>query len=130
MEPESSLIDPINAINLKKVQAIQEADMSTKRRKSEFVHIGPVMKRLLKQCEATGGNDLRRIGEIWDQVVDPAIAANARPAAIHHATLLVHVSSSPWLHQLQFLKKDILVRLNAELTGSVLQELLFKIGPV
>ena len=103
--------------------------MASKRRKSEFVHIGPVMKRLLKECEATGGNELRRISQIWDQVVDPGVAENARPAAINHATLLVHVTSSPWLHQLQFMKKDILSRLNAELTAPVLADILFKIGP-
>lgn len=104
--------------------------MPPKRTKSEFVHIGPVMKRLLKECEATGGNQLRRINAIWDQVVDPAIALNARPAAINNAILLVHVTSSPWLHQLQFLKKDILVRINTELKAPVLDDLLFKIGPV
>ena len=104
--------------------------MSPKRIKSEFVHIGPVMKRLLKECEATGGNQLRRITAIWDKVVDPAIADNARPSAINNSILLVHVTNSPWLHQLQFLKKDILNRLNAELEVPVLDDLLFKIGPV
>jgi predicted nucleic acid-binding Zn ribbon protein len=105
--------------------------MSSKRTKSEFVHIGPIMKRLLKECEATGGNELRRINDVWTRVVAPAVAANARPAAIRHTTLLVHVTSSPWVHELQFLKKDILGRLNAELTGTAeVNELLFKIGPL
>jgi predicted nucleic acid-binding Zn ribbon protein len=105
--------------------------MSSKRGKSEFVHIGPIMKRLLKACEATGGNELRRINDVWTRVVDPAVAANARPAAINNTTLLVHVTSSPWVHQLQFLKKEILGQLNAELTGAaVVKDLLFKIGPL
>jgi len=107
-----------------------EVYMASKRRKSEFVHIGPVMKRLLKECEATGGNELGRINQAWNRVVDPAVAENARPTAINQNTLLVHVTSSPWLHQLQFLKKDILGRLNAELNGPVLEDLLFKIGPI
>ena len=105
--------------------------MSSKRGKSEFVHIGPIMKRLLQACEATGGNELRRINDVWTRVVDPAVAANARPAAINNTTLLVHVTSSPWVHQLQFLKKEILGQLNAELTGAaVVKDLLFKIGPL
>jgi predicted nucleic acid-binding Zn ribbon protein len=105
--------------------------MSSRRAKSEFVHIGPIMKRLLKAYEASGGSELRRINDVWTRVVDPAVSANARPAAIKRATLLVHVTSSPWVHQLQFLKKDILGRLNAELTGkAVVEELLFKIGPL
>ena len=104
--------------------------MASKRRKSEFVHIGPVVKRLLKECEATGGNELRQIHQVWDRVVDPGVADNARPAAINQNILLVHVSSSPWLHQLQFSRKDILGRLNAELNGPVLVDLLLKIGPI
>ena len=107
-----------------------EPFMPTKRTKSEFVHIGPVMKRLLKECENTGGRQLRQICAIWDEVVEPAIADNARPAAINNAILLVHVTSSPWLHQLQFLKKDILAKLNAALDAPVIDDLLFKIGPI
>ena len=104
--------------------------MSAKRTKSEFVHIGPVLNRLLKECETTGGNQLERIRRVWDQVVDPGICENAQPAAINKTILLIHVSSSPWLHQLQFLKKDILARLNAELPAAALEDLLFKIGPL
>lgn len=104
--------------------------MSAKRTKSKFVHIGPVLNRLLKECEATGGNQLERIRQVWNRIVDPGIGDNAQPAAINRTTLLVHVSSSPWLHQLQFLKKDILSRLNAELSTLVLEDLLFKIGPL
>lgn len=104
--------------------------MSAKRTKSEFVHIGPVLSRVLKECEATGGSQLLRIRQVWNDIVDAGIRENAQPAAISKTTLLVHVSSSPWMHQLQFLKKDILSRLKAELTTPVLEDLLFKIGPL
>lgn len=104
--------------------------MSAKRAKSEFVHIGPVLNRLLKECESTGGNQLKHIKQVWEQIVDPGTNENAQPAAINRTVLLVHVSSSPWLHQLHFLKKDILARLNAGLPSPVIEDLLFKIGPL
>jgi hypothetical protein len=104
--------------------------MASKRPKAEFVHIGPVLKRLLKDCEGTGGSQLVRIRQAWNQVLDAGVRDNAQPAAINKTTLLVHVTSSPWLHQLQFLKKDILSRLKGELPAMGLEDLLFKIGPL
>jgi predicted nucleic acid-binding Zn ribbon protein len=104
--------------------------MSAKRTRSEFVHIGPVLNRLLKECESTGGNQLEHIKQVWEQTVESGINENAQPAAINRTVLLIHVSSSPWLHQLQFLKKDILARLNAALPTAVIEDLLFKIGPL
>ena len=58
------------------------------------------------------------------------IAENARPAAFKGKILLVHVNSSPWLHQLSFLKKDILARINRELGQDLVDEIKFKIGPL
>lgn len=104
--------------------------MASNRAKSEFTHIAPVLKGLLKECRVYGGGELARILQVWERTVDPGIRENARPAAIRKGALLIHVTSSPWLHQLQFLKTGILARLNAELTTIELNELIFKIGPL
>ncbi len=103
--------------------------MPPERKKSEFVHIGPVLNRLLKECESTGGSQMAQIRYVWNRIVDPGIRENAQPAAINKTVLLVNVSSSPWLHQLQFLKQDILSRLNDEMSPLILEDMIFKIGP-
>ena len=104
--------------------------MSGKRPKADFVPIGPVLKRLLREYEATGGGELLNIRRVWNHVVDPGVCENAQPVAINKDIVLVHVTSSPWLHQLQFLKQDILLRLNSELASVVLKDLMFKIGSI
>jgi len=42
----------------------------------------------------------------------------------------VHVSSSAWLHQLQFLKAELLNKLNDNLKNERIEDIKFKIGPV
>ena len=71
-----------------------------------------------------------KVWELWDRAVGEIIAENARPAAFKGKILLVHVNSSPWLHQLSFLKKDILTRINRELGQDLVDEIKFKIGPL
>jgi predicted nucleic acid-binding Zn ribbon protein len=42
--------------------------------------------------------------------------------------LVVHVTNSTWLHQLGFMKADILARLNQLLGTGLVAEIKFKIG--
>jgi predicted nucleic acid-binding Zn ribbon protein len=67
---------------------------------------------------------------LWDRVVGAPIAGNAKPAAFKGRILLVHVTSSTWIHQLQFLRKDIIEQLNRALGKELIEEIKFKIGPV
>jgi predicted nucleic acid-binding Zn ribbon protein len=58
------------------------------------------------------------------------IAQNARPAAFKGRILLVHVTSSTWVHQLQFLKVEMIDKLNDALGKALIDDLKFKIGTV
>jgi len=58
------------------------------------------------------------------------VAENTRPAAFKGKLLIVHVSSSTWTHQLQFLKQDILRNVNAALGKDLVADIKFKIGPL
>ena len=62
------------------------------------------------------------------KVVGPPISDNAKPFAVKGSILLVHVSSSAWLHQLRFLKADLLKKLNHSLTNERIEDIKFKIG--
>jgi predicted nucleic acid-binding Zn ribbon protein len=104
--------------------------MPKSKKNSELVHIGNILNNVLKTCRSDCDEELSKVWSLWERAVGDVIAKNTKPEAFKGNLLLVLVNSPPWMHQLQFLKKDILVRLNAELTGPALQELLFKIGPV
>jgi predicted nucleic acid-binding Zn ribbon protein len=104
--------------------------MTEKRSSADFVHIGQVLSSVLKSCRRGGDIELPRIWHVWPQVVDRAVAQNTRPAAIKDDLLLVHVSSSPWIHRLQFLKQDIIEKLNTAMGKTVVRDMTFKIGPL
>jgi predicted nucleic acid-binding Zn ribbon protein len=92
------------------------------------VHIGGVLTEVLKHFRPEAEQGMLRIWRVWDRVVGADIARNARPAAFKGSILLVHVTSSTWLHHLQYLKGDLLARLNDDLGQSVVSEIKFKIG--
>lgn len=105
--------------------------MEKNRRKiKESVHIGSVLKNILKNLRHDSDEDLTQVWQLWDEVVGIAIAENAQPAAFKGKLLLVNVISSTWIHQLQFLKKDIIEKLNTALGQDLIEDIKFKIGPV
>jgi predicted nucleic acid-binding Zn ribbon protein len=61
----------------------------------------------------------------WDEAVGPKIAARARPVEIRGKTLFVDVRGSSWIHELSFLKEDILRKLNERVGGGAIEEIVF-----
>jgi predicted nucleic acid-binding Zn ribbon protein len=104
------------------------ADYRKKSKKS--AHIGSIMNDVLKTLRPEADSGLVQVWQLWDGAVGRAIAENARPAAFKGKLLLVHVASSPWIHQLQFLKAEIIQKLNAALGKDLIEDIKFKIGPV
>lgn len=98
--------------------------------RSEFVHIGSVVDKIFRSARNDADADMIQVWNIWKEAVGSAVAENARPAAFKGNLLLVNVSSSPWLQQLQFLKADIIIRLNLALKQELVKEIKFKIGPL
>ena len=92
------------------------------------VHIGGVLDSLMKQLRPEAESDMLRIWRIWADAVGEDLARNARPAAVKGSTLLVHVSSSTWLHHLQFFRREVITRLNAGLGQNRVEDIKFKVG--
>jgi predicted nucleic acid-binding Zn ribbon protein len=95
---------------------------------ADAAHIGGVLTELLKHFRPETEQGMLRIWRVWDRVVGADIARNARPAAVKGSLLLVHVTSSTWLHHLQYQKVDLLARLNEALGQAVVGDIKFKIG--
>ena len=104
--------------------------MERKKPKANFVHIGSIIDDVLKSFRHASDAELIQVWRIWDDLVGDVIAQNAKPAAFKGDVLLVHVSSSPWVHQLQFLKGNIILKLNSALGKKMIKDLRFKIGPL
>ena len=95
--------------------------------RGDALPIGKIIEKLISGRRPQTDAGMARVFELWPAAF---IAENARPAAFKGNVLLVYVSASPWLHQLQFLKADIIARVNAALGEPLVSDIKFKIGPV
>ena len=98
--------------------------------KRSFVHIGHVIRDMLKNHRLETDTSLIRVWDIWEDAVGEVIAAHTRPAAFKGHLLIVNASSSSWLQQLRFLKPEIIGKINHVLRETAVQDIKFKIGPV
>lgn len=95
-----------------------------------FTPIGRVLDSILDQCRSDSRGGILHLVDVWEKTVGPPISDNARPFAIKKSLLLVHVSSSVWLHQLRFLKAELVDKLNQGLKNERIEDIKFKIGPM
>jgi predicted nucleic acid-binding Zn ribbon protein len=89
-----------------------------------------VLASVVEQFRTKNGGGISHLAQVWQKTFGAPIADNAKPYAVKGSLLLVHVSSSVWIHQLRFLKSDLLDRLNQELKEGQIADIKFKIGPV
>jgi predicted nucleic acid-binding Zn ribbon protein len=101
-----------------------------RKNRNGFVHISSVINKVFQTHRKDSDAELIQVWNLWDSIVGAAVAQNARPAVFKGKLLLVHVSSSSWIQQLQFLKKDIINKLNHALNKELVEEMKFKIGPL
>jgi hypothetical protein len=92
--------------------------------------IGAILRKVLKKRNIPHTSTDRRLLDLWAEAVGPQIAARTLPEAIKRGTLNVRVSSPVWLHQLQFLKEEILVKVNALSGKEEIRSLYLSIGEV
>lgn len=104
--------------------------MEKRKNIKEFEHIGSVINKVLKTCRHESDEELIKVWNLWNSAVGDVVAKNTRPAAFKGRLLLVHVVSSTWMHQLQFLKTDIIAKVNDALGKDMVGEIKFKIGPL
>jgi len=93
-----------------------------------FTPIGQVLDSILDQYRSQSAGGILHLVHVWEKTVGPPISDNAKPFAVKGTLLLVHVSSSAWLHQLRFLKTELLETLNHNLKNERIEDIKFKIG--
>ena len=91
--------------------------MRKRRPASKPEMIGDILQKVLKKRNIPHKAVDRRLVDLWRRTVGPQIAARTLPDTVKRGVLYVLVSSPVWLHQLQFMKEEILRKMN-ELSGS------------
>jgi predicted nucleic acid-binding Zn ribbon protein len=93
-----------------------------------FYPIGDILQSVLQTARRDADGELMRIWHLWDEVVGRVVAENAQPEAFKGKLLLVRVGSSPWAQQLNFMKRDIIDKVNAALGRELVEDIRFKVG--
>jgi predicted nucleic acid-binding Zn ribbon protein len=104
--------------------------MTARKRMNKPVPLERILSRALELANIDINPDLCKLWTRWPDLVGPTIAKNAKPAVIKKRMLIVHVTSTPWIQELQYLKDDIIEKLNTELGENRIQDVRFKIGPI
>ena len=94
------------------------------------LQIGDVLRDALKASKININLDTCKLWDLWDNIVGPAIARNAQPEVLKGNFLIVHVSGAPWMHQLQFMKEELIEQLNKALGKKTISDIRFKVGPL
>lgn len=94
-----------------------------KKKTQEAAHIGSVLTGLIGRLRPEAEQGMLRIWSVWDRAAGDEVARNARPAAFKGSILLVNVTSSAWIHHLQFSKPELIAQLNTELGQPLVSEI-------
>jgi len=92
--------------------------------------IARVLDNALKDLGVEVKLKQHRAWSLWAEVVGPAISAHAQPTAIRGGRLFVAVEDSLWLHQLNYLRHQILAELNNKLGKDALRDMVLRVGEV
>ncbi len=64
----------------------------------------------------------------WDKVVGPRVADRTLPDRLEKGVLWVRVETSSWMHQLSFMKEEIIAKANELCGEEVVKDLHFHLG--
>ena len=94
------------------------------------VHVSGLLADLIDGVRKGRAAPMVRLCENWETLVGPAIAASSKPVGLKGPLLLVHVASSVWMQEFEFLRADLIIRINRSLPEIRISEIRFKIGPL
>jgi hypothetical protein len=92
--------------------------------------LGEILHEILKKRNIPHVSTDKYLLNIWRRAVGPQIAAQTYPDKMKRGSLFVRVSAPVWLHQLQFMKEEILGKINALTGKEEVRSLFLTIGEI
>ncbi|MFN7138576.1 MAG: DUF721 domain-containing protein [Limisphaerales bacterium] len=91
--------------------------------------IKDLMPQIMKDLRLEKRQSESEIVKVWSNLIDPTIAAHARPTGLHNGTLFVSVDSNVWLDEIvRYRRKEILQRLQHSFGRELIKKISFRIG--
>jgi predicted nucleic acid-binding Zn ribbon protein len=94
------------------------------------VAVGDLLSAVLRGTPAEKRLHEGRIWLVWEQAVGSRIASHARPSSFRDGTLTLSVDSAVWMQQLNYLKRELIAKVNGELHEEMVKEIFMKAGRV
>ncbi|MFH0887442.1 MAG: DUF721 domain-containing protein [bacterium] len=85
----------------------------------ELVLRRPEIKKKMREAESC---------RIWDIVLSENIRKNAQPAKVREGVLFVDTATAAWANELNFLKTEIIDKINNHMGESVIKDIFFKVS--
>jgi predicted nucleic acid-binding Zn ribbon protein len=90
---------------------------------------GAIMPRVLADLRIDRRRAEAEVVKVWNNLLDPTIAAHAQPTGLHKGTLFVAVDSSVWLSEIvRYRRKEILDRLQHSFGRDFIARISFRVG--
>ncbi len=88
-----------------------------------------VMPRVLADLRIDSRRAEAEVVKVWNNLLDPNIAAHAQPVGLRKGTLFVNVDSSVWLAEIvRYRRKEILDRLQHSFGRDLIVKISFRVG--
>jgi predicted nucleic acid-binding Zn ribbon protein len=88
-----------------------------------------LMPKLLSDLRIDRRQSETEILRVWNNQIDPNIAAHAHPTGIRNGTLFVTVDSSAWLDEIvRYRRREILERLQNSFGRDLITRISFRVG--
>lgn len=87
--------------------------------------VGGVLKRVVEQLGLESSLNGWRAVDAWSRIVGPRIARHTQCVGFSEGTLRVEVASAPWMHELSYLERDLVQRMNRALGAGTVRQVRF-----
>jgi predicted nucleic acid-binding Zn ribbon protein len=84
--------------------------------------VASVLSRLMQKLGLSAELEGWRAVEEWHRLVGPRVGRHTRAVSFRNGALLVEVEGSAWMHELSFLKRDLIQRVNRYLGADRVRE--------
>jgi predicted nucleic acid-binding Zn ribbon protein len=87
--------------------------------------VSSVLTRVLRKLDLEGELLGWRAVEEWGRLVGARVARRTRAVGFREGTLIVEVEGSAWMHELGFLKRDLIREINRRLGSERVRDVRF-----
>ncbi len=102
---------------------IVRMELKTDYKKGDLIALGNLFSGVYSTKKWTNQWRLFRLAQDWPAIVGVEVARLTTPAFFRRETLWIHVQDSAWMHHLQFIKVDLLARINRDLAEQPLSDI-------